>query len=432
MADHKESPSAPGQAPVDPHDNSKVSEDEEVLHWLKAGSAIAFGWAADAESILSEEIRKFLSLPLPARRALPHRIKHLQACQAAVHTTSKFLSNIPCIYGAEDLSDAALLRSPQAQLLPPDFARAGAVVRSMYRDWSREGSGEREVVYGPVRALLKELHPPSAVSAALRAGDPMDPTWDTKKSRPLETRTPPRVLVPGCGLARLPVELALEGYRVIANEYSAYMALGCMHAMNNFHTKDEFTIYPWVTDTNNLVSPDDTLTPCTVPDLAPASSTLPSGASFGFASGSFVEIFKDEVYTSAFDAIAATFFLDTADNIWTYATTLARLIRPGGHFIHCGPLEWHWGDVAGVTTYPLSFFEVKQLLLAAGLEPTTEQVIPSAAYCSRPGSMCPRQFDVMLLVCRRVEEPPKPVPPVLTGKPPLSPKPPAIFMYMTR
>ena len=57
------------------------------------------------------------------------------------------------------------------------------------REWSTIGQTEREKCFSPI---LEEL-----------------------KSRfPEDSRSDVRVLVPGCGLARLPFEIALEGFQV--------------------------------------------------------------------------------------------------------------------------------------------------------------------------------------------------------------------------
>ena len=76
--------------------------------------------------------------------------------------------------------------------------RNQAVLHSLYREWSKEGAAERAVPFG---AIIDEL----------RAQLPV--TRDNSYKQ--------RVLVPGCGTGRLPVEIAAQGYACEGNEFSA-------------------------------------------------------------------------------------------------------------------------------------------------------------------------------------------------------------------
>lgn len=73
-----------------------------------------------------------------------------------------------------------------------------AVLHSVYREWTAEAAAEREESFGLlVKTLMKWL--------------PVDPS----------RRYEQRVVVPGCGLGRLPLEIAAQGYSCEGNEYSA-------------------------------------------------------------------------------------------------------------------------------------------------------------------------------------------------------------------
>lgn len=102
----------------------------------------------------------------------------------------------------EKQRDAAYF--PQKDIGPPvdirQQHRNQAILHSLYREWSAEGAKEREQSFQPlVDALLK--HKPL-----------LDDGSNVFKQR---------VLVPGCGLGRLPVEIASLGYSCEGNEYSA-------------------------------------------------------------------------------------------------------------------------------------------------------------------------------------------------------------------
>jgi carnosine N-methyltransferase len=73
-----------------------------------------------------------------------------------------------------------------------------AVLHSLYREWSKEGENERATTFKVLVDELKLRLPVTAENAYLQ-----------------------RVLVPGCGLGRLPLEIAAAGYACQGNEYSA-------------------------------------------------------------------------------------------------------------------------------------------------------------------------------------------------------------------
>lgn len=73
-----------------------------------------------------------------------------------------------------------------------------AVLHSLYREWTAEASNERNESFGPIIAELQHLVPVDS-----------------------ERLYEKRVLVPGCGLGRLPLEIAARGYSCEGNEFSA-------------------------------------------------------------------------------------------------------------------------------------------------------------------------------------------------------------------
>lgn len=83
-----------------------------------------------------------------------------------------------------------------------------STLRSFVRDWTKEGASEREACYNP---LLE----------ALEAHFPDESTRGSKK-----------VLVPGCGLGRLAMEIAARGFWAQGNEFSTYMLIASHFALN--------------------------------------------------------------------------------------------------------------------------------------------------------------------------------------------------------
>ena len=83
-----------------------------------------------------------------------------------------------------------------------------STLRSFVRDWTKEGVSEREACYKPLLEAL-EAHFPDA-----------------------STRGEKKVLVPGCGLGRLAMEIAARGFWAQGNEFSTYMLIASHFALN--------------------------------------------------------------------------------------------------------------------------------------------------------------------------------------------------------
>jgi len=80
--------------------------------------------------------------------------------------------------------------------------RNQAVLHSVYREWSKEAAQERAQSFQPLIDALCQLKP------VITEGEKQNLYQQ-------------RVLVPGCGLGRLPVEIASLGYCCEGNEYSS-------------------------------------------------------------------------------------------------------------------------------------------------------------------------------------------------------------------
>lgn len=83
-----------------------------------------------------------------------------------------------------------------------------STLRSFVRDWTTEGAAERDACYAPLLDAL-EAHFPDA-----------------------STRGQKKVLVPGCGLGRLAMEIAARGFWAQGNEFSTYMLIASHFALN--------------------------------------------------------------------------------------------------------------------------------------------------------------------------------------------------------
>jgi hypothetical protein len=58
--------------------------------------------------------------------------------------------------------------------------------------------------------------------------------------------------------------------------------------------------------------------------------------------GEFIEIYSKPEHAGAFDAVATCFFIDTAPVAMEYIEVIKHVLRPGGVWVNCGPLSFHW------------------------------------------------------------------------------------------
>ena len=123
-------------------------------------------------------------------------------------------------------SAAEAWRSKQGTSVHPgDADKVRYVLKNLVRDWSTEGASEREESYGLIiRALTSIFHDRirGEVGRPTKIGSSEGDAFIL-----------PRVLVPGCGLARLCVELARCGFEAVGNEFSYFMLLTANLILNH-------------------------------------------------------------------------------------------------------------------------------------------------------------------------------------------------------
>lgn len=177
-----------------------MSDEEEADHWKNVMRTFLHyeEFVAFDLSRRQEHINK---LPAAYSDRLPNTtFEKFGALQHAARSNQDVFEDIVHFQlsnGARDHSVAQLSRDGQRIPLNQQH-RNIAVLHSMYREWSAEGAEERN---GTFKLLVDELK--------LRL-----PVTDANAFKQ-------KVLVPGCGLGRLPLEIAAAGYACQGNEYSA-------------------------------------------------------------------------------------------------------------------------------------------------------------------------------------------------------------------
>ncbi|KAL3425936.1 hypothetical protein PVAG01_02727 [Phlyctema vagabunda] len=208
-----------------------------------------------------------------------------------------------------------------------DMEKARTTIRQFYRDWSPEGSVEREASLGRVRECLR------AERSARGGTNPM------------------KVLVPGCGLARLVFDLCRDGFDVQGNEISYHMLVASSYILNGSPEVGLHALHPWIHGFSNHQTRNAHLLKVKVPDVcvAPTIALTQSPGTMAIGAGDFVECYGKESQQNEYDAVACVFFLDTAPNIIRYLETIKNCLRTGGLLVNFGPLLWHFEN-RGPTT----------------------------------------------------------------------------------
>ncbi|KAF8627657.1 hypothetical protein AX15_004349 [Amanita polypyramis BW_CC] len=227
-----------------------------------------------------------------------------------------------------------------------DLERVREALKHYVRDWSTEGTGEREKIFTPILDVLGKVDP----------GD----------------REYLSVLIPGCGLGRLAWEISELGFDTTANELSYFMILAFRFLVSPDKTTapNEHAIRPYAHWFSHQRSNDALFRSVRFPDVVPRlsekfklvegdflklpfPSLTPSSTSVAYwkkqnspeASGSAV----------GYDYIVTLFFIDTSLDVLTTMEHIYHLLKPGGAWINLGPLLWTGG---GQTKLELSLEEV--------------------------------------------------------------------------
>jgi len=300
-----------------------------------------------------------------------------------VEVNARFLAAfpVPDVCGAPLGPDGArvVMTPPEGhRVASRNSSKVRSTLRQFVRDWAHEGEAERAQCYGPLIDALMRRMPPRRVGPQ---GQPMPP---------------PAVLCPGCGLARLPYDLARLGYAAQGNEFSYQMLLGSHMVLNRSPEAECHTIFPYVLSTSNRLGKTEHLRAVKVPNICPRRD-LPQDSMLSMAAGEFVEVYKDQ--SGEWDAVLSCFFIDTAKNIFLYIRTIADLIRPGGLFVNIGPLLYHYADVEHEISVEPSWDEVRAALCK--YFDIVEEDRRDCVYTTNPGSLMAVTYHCVFYVAVR-------------------------------
>lgn len=299
-------------------------------------------------------------------RCMDDRLKGSQAHTKASKTGKPFVSKKVSICGM-DFQDPSL----QLHVPPADVDKVRCIIRNIVRDWTKEGSLERDQCYKPILEELNHYFP------------------NRSKERP------PCCVVPGAGLARLACEISCLGFACQGNEFSYYMLICSSFILNNTQAPMEWVIYPWIHSNCNMTTDENQLQPVNFPDLHPGSAGITDG--FSMCAGDFVEVYSHSGQEGMWDAVVTCFFIDTAHNIVEYIEIIAKILKPGGVWINLGPLLYHFADAVSYSgeeemSVELSLEDVKKVASHYGLQIQKERTIETT-YTANLKSMIKTQYS---------------------------------------
>lgn len=202
-----------------------------------------------------------------------------------------------------------------------DVAKAHSTIRQFYRDWSAQGAVERELITKTVLADLETY-----------------------------TSTRSNILLPGAGLARLVLDLTLQGYNATGNEISYHALLASNWVLNHTTHAGQYSLYPFATTFTNLRSRAQQFLNVEVPDIHPGSAiaaAVGDGKRVGemnMHAGDFVDMYTSVEQKHSFDAVVSVFFVDTTANLIRYVEAVRGCLVDGGVWINVGPLLWHFDE----------------------------------------------------------------------------------------
>lgn len=303
------------------------------------------------DQMRTSRLKQFLSSPSsPHISAIPPSLNpsspefssHLELFKSSLQTTQTFLNRIAQVGGQNNFEHSPFdPAAPNNSLVTWDsISKVTSVLKSAVREFSSHGETERAQAFNPLIAACL-LHVPQ-----------------NKK-----------ILVPGAGLGRLPLELLKAGnqsdsdsdlsWSVQGNEFSYHMLLAGDFLLNfcaSDETGESFVVHPNLTSSTNLRKRSDMFKTCTIPDINPSEVLQMSGSStpnnFSFTAGEFCEVYGGADELNAWGAVVTCFFIDTAPNFFTYAKVIFDCLEVGGKWINLGPLLHHWSG--GGCSYPPS------------------------------------------------------------------------------
>ncbi|RLV92364.1 hypothetical protein JA1_003251 [Spathaspora sp. JA1] len=314
-----------------------MSQDVEELEALtKTLSSIYHFNKYQIEQIIKPRLLKYQTLTEQEWNLIPWYTKHIEDLKQCIEINHEFCSNLALTIAKDwGVSTDVDTWSPATD---HEYEIVATTMLQLVRDWSDEGKLERDINYGKILQELQSLFPDKVERGKVK------------------------VLVPGCGLGRLVMELVINGFWTQGNEISYHMLLTSNYILNYCQFPHSNSIFPFLFKSSHLVKRLYQIRPVSIPDLSPfiinelqtKEPEIPYHDLMSITAGSFIDLYGPEssnlaTTTEQFQVVVTSYFLDTASNIIDYLKTIHHCLEKNGYWINFGPLLWHFeGDFNSV------------------------------------------------------------------------------------
>ncbi|KAM7347967.1 carnosine N-methyltransferase unmet isoform 2-T2 [Cochliomyia hominivorax] len=314
-------------------------------------------------------------LPKRHQKMLTKYRQHLSALRDCIDKNQQVISEMLCENPLRDSSMTSNRKVDEhaAKIRHIDMENAQSTLKAIARDWSEEGSEERQQSYKPI------------IDAVEHYFDPKDCNVDQIK-----------ILVPGCGLGRLSYELACRGYECEANEFSYFMLIASNFVLNNCSRENMYTLHPWVHQHDNNLHRADQVAAVRFPDVCPLKNR-PKGV-LSVVAGDFLEVYKTP---AIYNCVATCFFIDCANNVVDFIETIYHILVPGGIWINLGPLLYHFSDIQNEESIEPTFEDIMLVINSVGFEVLGSKTGVRTKYAQNPQSMLKSEYESLFWICRK-------------------------------
>lgn len=366
------------------YSKSILNDQEEFTHLKNVCSAFANYHVDSLKDIIRME-RDFINLQNYYKEKLSfnwnERIEKLKKCSQTNYIfLLKVIKDYSYMFNFQN-SNGSIFIEP-LQIESKNIFKLRHTLRLLVRDWAEEGIDERKNCHFRMIEELKKYINPN----------------DQKNNEELFS-----VLVPGAGLGRLVYELCKAGYNAQGNEFSYFMLLTSHFILNNTKQKEEFSIYPYIHNFNNLLKEEFAFNEIKIPDIDLRSDLQSENQKCGemsMVAGEFVEIYKNNI--NYFDSVLTCFFIDTAHNIIEYIETIFNILKPGGIWINFGPLLYHYSDMYNEKSIELSWEELNIIITKKYKFKILKTEFVEATYSSDKNSLLKSIYNCIFFTAQKL------------------------------
>ncbi|KAK2605858.1 hypothetical protein QQS21_003698 [Conoideocrella luteorostrata] len=239
-------------------------------------------------------------------KKVEQRLAHNQhVCDDIVQASLQFYN-----IGMNELQEH--MRDREAEGRQADKISISQSLKHIVRDWTEEGSHERDKPFACLLGTLQRLF--------------------TERSR---IDKPVKILLPGAGLGRLGHDIShLGGFEVTINEWSMFMNTAYRFLETQTRELSQ-SVSPFVDGWSHHATDANMQRGLRFPDVPIQSQNVL------LVEGDFTTEFKN--YSQHYDVVLTYFFIDTARNLMSYFDTIKYVLKRGGVWINLGPLLYGTG-----------------------------------------------------------------------------------------